>query len=337
VGHLDVPEGDLQVASLGDLQCGSQPLLLADRGEHLLGRLEPEPLSEVHGVGRLVVDAPARLNAHQKLVEPGVTLVRVMRVVCRDDLEPGFLGQFELHRRDDSLLIQAVIHDLHVEIVGPEDLQERPEGGPASLLAPLQDGAVDGSPQAACEHDEALVALGQKLQIDARLAVEPLQVTCRHQREEVPVAREILRQEDDVVPLPIQHGVSAGTWPRSEVHLTPDDGLDAGLLARLIEGDRAEHGPVVGLRQSRHAVLLAPIQEVGYARGSVQHAVLGVAVQMHEAHGSQRSFHRVSVVGKGQSRWAARGGASAPAPHCCVSPTCARERPSSRPPGSGSG
>ena len=67
------------------------------------------------------------------------------------------------------------------------------------------------------------------------------------------------------------------------VGLEPDDGLDAGLAALLVELDDAGEHPVVGDGQGRHAQLHRPADQVVHLAGPVERRVVGVDVQVAEA------------------------------------------------------
>ncbi len=76
--------------------------------------------------------------------------------------------------------------------------------------------------------------------------------------------------------LPVQPGHGR------DVRLDPDDGREPGAGDGLLELVGAEHVPVVGHRQGRHPQLLGPPGQLGDLRGTVEHRVLGVDMQVHE-------------------------------------------------------
>ena len=68
------------------------------------------------------------------------------------------------------------------------------------------------------------------------------------------------------------------------VGLHTDDRFYARLPRRLVEGPGAEHAPVIRERQARHLEVSGPFHQVCDAIGPVQQGILGVAVQVDEAH-----------------------------------------------------
>ena len=71
------------------------------------------------------------------------------------------------------------------------------------------------------------------------------------------------------------------------VGLDADDGLDPGLVGRLVEVEDAVHVAVVGDPDRRLAVRHRPGDDVGHPGRTVEHRELGVLVQVGErcAHG----------------------------------------------------
>ena len=74
--------------------------------------------------------------------------------------------------------------------------------------------------------------------------------------------------------------MSPSEWAASTSH----DGLDALPLGRLVEGPGAEHAAVVREGQAGHLELLGPADQVADAVGAVEEGVLGVGVEVDEAH-----------------------------------------------------
>ena len=61
-------------------------------------------------------------------------------------------------------------------------------------------------------------------------------------------------------------------------------GLIPFFLAKLVEGPGAEETTMVGQGKAGHLEFLGPADEVGEAVGSVEERVLGVCVEVDEAH-----------------------------------------------------
>src|SRR5207302_10210809 len=100
------------------------------------------------------------------------------------------------------------------------------------------------SMQAGRERDEPRAALAKKLLVHPRAVVVALEVRRGHERDEVLVAGEVLRQEHEVerlaVSLDARIAVEAAV--ARHVGLDPDDRLDAGVPAQRVKVDRALDG-----------------------------------------------------------------------------------------------
>ena len=111
--------------------------------------------------------------------------------------------------------------------------------------------------------------------------MEAFQVGLGDELHEVPVALVVAGQQDQVVG-------TAFLWAPVEaalvghVGLAADDGFDAPLLALGVKVHHAVEGAVVGDRQGVHAQLDGPVDQVWDPADPVQHAVLGVVVQVGE-------------------------------------------------------
>ncbi len=124
------------------------------------------------------------------------------------------------------------------------------------------DGAGDIGGHAAGGADEALAVGGQEVEVDARPIVVAGELGAAGQLQQVQVAGLVLGQQQQVGALAIELRVTVGHAPGGDVALDADDGLDAGVLARFVERDDAEHRPVVGQGQCRLVERLGPRRQV---------------------------------------------------------------------------
>ena len=72
-----------------------------------------------------------------------------------------------------------------------------------------------------------------------------------------------------------------------DIGLHADDGPDAFLACQLVKRPSPEHAPVVGECEARHLEFLDLVNEVGEAIGSVEEGVLGMRVEVDEAHSAR--------------------------------------------------
>ena len=191
---------------------------------------------------------------------------------------------------------QPVVHQLEEVVVGAEDLP--PLGGRLQRLAvvPQPQPGLHLTRRAAGGGDDAGGVFGDQLGIHPRpLAQLALEGRQRGQLEQVAQAGGVLGDHrqvrvgaaaGDVV------GLLAGVTPRDapgvkagggrDVGLDADDRLDPGLGRRVVELAGAEHVSVVGHPDRGHLQPLHLGQHRRDLRGTVQHRVLGVVMQVHE-------------------------------------------------------
>ena len=129
---------------------------------------------------------------------------------------------------------------------------------------------------------EALAVLGEVLAVDARLVVVAVDVGVGDEPAEVPVADEVLGQEDQVEGLGVGLAFLVGHRPAGDVGLDADDRLDALGLRRLVEGDRAVERAVVGDGHRIHALLRRRVDQLRDPAEAVEEAELRVDVEVRE-------------------------------------------------------
>jgi hypothetical protein len=142
----------------------------------------------------------------------------------------------------------------------------------------------------------------EELPVDAGLVVVALEEGTARELDEVAVARVGLRERGQVVvELRPAAGVTTAVVDApptrrplaaalvGHVQLRAEDGLDALLLALLVEVEDPVHVPVVGDPDRGLAVGHSRAHHVLDARRTVEHRVLGVDVEVGEAVGHWRS------------------------------------------------
>ena len=209
-----------------------------------------------------------------------------------------------------GLLGDAVVLELQEEAALPEDvavLAGQPAGGlPVVDLERLRDLPAEAGGEA----DEALGVARQVLPVDARLVVVAVEVGVGQEPAEVPVADEVLREEDEVERLGVGLPLAVAHRPAGDVRLDADDRPDPLGLRGLVEGDGAVEGAVVGQGERIEAQALGLVDEIADPAEAVEERELRVDVEVGEVVGGER--HGRSMV---PAR--ARGGAAAragPAP-----------------------
>ena len=225
-----------------------------------------------------------------RVVGPGV-----MRVVGDDERERELGRDRAQAVADLALDVQAVIHDLDEEVVRAEDVAVA-GGGVDGLpvLAELEPG-LHLAGRAAGGGDDAPGVGGEQLAVHPRLAEEALQGGERGQPEQVVHALGGLGEQRHVGVRARPRDVIGGLRRAAPAHrlavlavlggdvgLDPDHRLDAGRRGLGPEVVGTVEVAVVGHGDGRHAVLLAPGEQVLQPGRAVQHRVLGVHVQVDE-------------------------------------------------------
>ena len=269
---------------------------------HLLARLEPLLLGVEHTVG--VVQIFSRGETEQMVVRLGIVLVHEVCVVRTNQLYAVFLG--ELYEYAVCLLLQGegltvgalvgVFHlmALQLQIVVVAEHSRIPFNGlPRSGYVVLQNLCRHLSGDTCRAYDKVFVVFLQIRAVGSRTHVESVHPSPRHELYQVLVAVVVLCQHDEVVSALVHFRVGALQLasPR-HIHLAAEDGLELRLafvaelavhLVAVVEQLlHSEHVAVVGYRHTLHAVGYRLVHELGYARLSVEDAVVCMYVKMNE-------------------------------------------------------
>ena len=145
----------------------------------------------------------------------------------------------------------------------------------------LHDCAGDLTAGAAGQHNQPFAVLLKNLAVDARLVVEAFEVCLGDELDKVVVSALVVREHGHVIGRFVV-GAALVAAVRGDVHLTADDGFDAMLIGNLIKVDCAVHAAVVGDGEAVHAEFFGAENEVFKTAETVEHAVLGVDMEMSE-------------------------------------------------------
>jgi hypothetical protein len=272
---------EVEVAEVGDRarlrQRGRQ--LAAEQPPHLLLRLEEHLLALVTQALRIVDRLPVP-DREQHVVRLGIARVQVVEVVRHHERDPRRLRHVDHAAAGGELVGDVVVLHLEEEVALAEDVAVDARGALGVLDLLLEERLVDLALEARGEPDQAFVAFGQNVPVDARLVVEAVDERGRRELDQVPVPGEILREEDHVEVALAARAILARAG--RDVRLHPEDRLDPRLLRLLVELDRPEQVAVVGERERGHAELGRALDHrVDLAR-AVEQAVVGVPVEVDE-------------------------------------------------------
>ncbi len=281
--------GEIELAAGGDAEAVLEGLgRLRKEGAHLLAGLEVELVGREFQPVR-VGDLLVRLDADEDVLALRVLPAGEVDVVRGDEREVEPSGQADEKRVDGLLVGDAVVLELDVEAVLPED---------RSVLAGRVLGLLDEAPgepgtelalEAGREPDEPLGVGREQLLVDPRAVVEALEIALRQEPAEVPVALPVPDEEDEMEMVDVvrRPGLLVEAAARRDVDLAAEDGLDAAGLGLLEKLDGAEDVAVVGDGHGRHVVPDGRLDQVRHLQGAVEDAVLGMVVEVNE-----RRFHR---------------------------------------------
>ena len=288
---------ELHVAAFSDfegvLACAGN---VAEQGVHFFCRAQVEVIRvelEALGVG----EGRAGLHAQQRRVGGVVFLAGVVQVVGCDEGQVQLLGEAVQILLDVAFNVQAVVHDLAVEVVLAKNIAEFArrldrliELAQAQARLNLAGGAAGGG-------NQALRVGLQHLTVHTRLVQLTFQRRNRGGTEQVVHALGGFSPHGHVGVRATTGDVVAGTVTPAhtrtvgavraggQVRLHTNDGLDVVRfsLAPEVEGTKEE--AVVTGRHGLHAEFFSVGEQVTQARGTVEHGVLGVHVQVRKFFG----------------------------------------------------
>ena len=297
VRHVVGAFGERHLAPLGHLQrvVAGLPkvVLVRPQRTHLSRRLqvevspvELEPLRVGHGL--------AGLHAEQHLVRVGVLGVRVMQVVRGKQRQVEIAAQPQQVLDDPLLDVEAVVHQLQVEVAGPEDVAELGRTAPRVLVVADAQPGLDLTGGAPGRPEQSVRVFGEELAVGARLVEEPLGARSRREPEQVVHAGVVGRQQRHVgeraatgyvvvtAGRPAHSGSLEPGGAGCEVRLHADDRFDAGRARPRVELVGPELIAVISHRERRHTHPGRLGQQLRQPGRAVEHGVLRVHVQMHE-------------------------------------------------------
>ena len=289
--EVDLDVGPLRdpqrvVTRLGDLREEGAHF---DRGlQVVLGPGELEPIG--------LVDLGVGLHAQQRVVGLGVTAQRVMAVVRGEQRGIEGPGDLDQLRVGALLFDEPVVLHLDEQVIPTEDVLQARRGVERPLLVAVEETLQDVTAEAPGGRDDPLVVVGEDLPVHLRLLVVALEVRAAGELDEVAVSGAVLGQRSEVVvglapALDLATGVvdlapashrSLGAVLERLVQLGADDRHQPGVACRLVHRQHAVHVPVIGDPDRGLAVRGRGGDDLADPRGTVEHRVLGVHVQVGE-------------------------------------------------------
>jgi hypothetical protein len=272
-------EVQLDVAARGDGQRMVAGLRrLGEEPAHLGGTFEIDVRRVDHPVG--VVRPLARADRAQAVVSLMVFLQEKMHIVRRHEADAHLRRQLD-QARPHARVVALVALQLDEEPLRAKNLQVALGGLPGRFPVAARHRGRDLALETGTGADQPFLTLGENLLVDTRPVVKPVEIAGAGQLEQIPVAGEVLRQQNQMVRR-IGNGGLRPVEPaaRRDVGLDPDDGLDVRGPGLGIELDRAEHVAVVRDGHRVHAQLLALLEEPLERDGPVEQGILAVQMEV---------------------------------------------------------
>ena len=283
-GQMIVVEFKFDLAAVGNALCVFQRLRQGgEEGAHLVLGLQVELLRlKAHAVR--VVERLAGLDAQQHILQLTVLAREIMRVVRRHERKARLLRDAQQAAVDLTLLRNAVVLQLQIEMLRAENAGKLQRIGLGSVIVPGAQPARDLARQTGRQSDQALAVLPQQGEVYAGLAVKALQEPHGDQIAQIAVARFVFAQQDQMARI-IVHAVDAVRYgARCDIDLAADDGLDALGLCSTIKVDHAVHDAVIGDGQRSLAQLFGARSKPADAACAVEQTEFAVDVKMYECH-----------------------------------------------------
>ena len=198
-----------------------------------------------------------------------------MRVVGQHERDARLVVDAVRARGGLAFLMDAVVLDLEIKILAEELAQPERALLRAGVVV-VDQLLLDLARETAGEADQPLGVLREQRPVDARADVKALGKGCRDEIAEVPVARLVFAQQDQVGIVVVAAVLLVAEIARRHIDLAADDRLDARAAAGLVEGDCAVHHAVIGDRDGALSQLFDALgQRVGPA-GAVEQGVFAV-------------------------------------------------------------
>ena len=222
------------------------------------------------------------MDAHEHFLGVGVLFLQVVAVVGGHQGHVQLPGQGHQPGQHDTLLPDAVVHDLDEEILLAEDVLHLPHIGHGVLVPVLEEqlGQVPG--QAGGEADQPLAVLPDQLVVHARLVIIAREEALGAQVHQVLVAGVVFAQQNQVAVLPA-HIALVRAVP-ADIGLAADDRVHPRVLHGRIKVNNPVHHAVIGDGAAVHAQGLEPLHQFGDAAGAVQQAVFRMQMQVCKTH-----------------------------------------------------
>lgn len=134
----------------------------------------------------------------------------------------------------------------------------------------------------------------EKFEIDPRPEIESGQIGFAHHLDEVQIPVEVLREDDDLIRVIIL--VLVGPSFPGDGKLYSDNGFHSCFLRVFVEFESAVEVSCIGKGHCRHAKFLCLEGKLFRRAEPLEKGIVGVRMEVYEAHGNAREFIADSVA-----------------------------------------
>ncbi len=185
-------------------------------------------------------------------MELGILRAHIVDIIRGDEPTIIAIGRLDQLAVDIWKLGDVMMLKLKKEPLTPEDFEVPIQQRPRPLLISLQQGPWNLTGHAARGADQTLAMLREEIMIDAWPVVEALELGGRGDFEQVSIAGIIFGKEKQMESAAILAWIPIPHRAGRHIGFHSDDGFDASLFRRPVEGNGAKHGTMVCERQRRH-------------------------------------------------------------------------------------
>ena len=174
--QMVLAEGKFQLAAIRDALGILHSLRVAgEQGLHFLRRAEIEvPGLIAHAI--FIVHGLAGLDAQQHVVALGILTAEVVGIVGAHQRDAGLIVHPQQGTVDGGLVRDAVILQLQIEIVLPQNVLQFQRIGLGPIVVAVQNAARDLTGKTRGQADQPLAVSAEQVKIDAGLDVKPLDI-----------------------------------------------------------------------------------------------------------------------------------------------------------------
>ena len=174
--QMVLAEGKFQLAAIRDALGILHSLRVAgEQGLHFLRRAEVEvPGLIAHAV--FIIHGLAGLDAQQHVMALGILMAEVVGIVGAHQRDAGLIVHPQQGTVDGGLVRDAVILQLQIEIVLPQNVLQFQRVGLGPIVVAIQNAARDLTGKTRGQADQPLAVSAEQVKIDAGLDVKPLDI-----------------------------------------------------------------------------------------------------------------------------------------------------------------